>query len=87
MLAVCPQCGYRWCAQCDVPWHDGQTCEQAQQARRRALEWEVELEMARQQLAMQQRRGPGQWANGSVDAQQGGMADVAEEEGNEREDS
>ena len=87
VMAVCPQCGYRWCVQCDVPWHDDQTCEEAQQARRRAMEWEVELEMARQQMMMQQRRIPTHWPSNTATAFDGqsGMADVAE--GNEREDS
>ena len=88
-LAVCPLCSYRWCLQCDVPWHDGQTCEQAQLARRRAMDREVEMEMARQQMAMQQRRGPVHWAAGTgtagtsvpFDGAQSGMEDVAE--GNE----
>ena len=82
VLAVCPTCGYRCCVACDVPWHDGQTCEQAQTARRRALEWEVEMEMARQQMVTQQRRMPPHWGTNNtaptaVDAP-GGMAGVAE---------
>ena len=86
VMAVCPQCGYRWCVQCDVPWHEGETCEQFQQVRRRALEWEVELEMQRQQQ-MLQRRVPPQWTGGTAAALDGQSAMANVEEGNEREES
>lgn len=26
-LFVCHTCGYRWCIEHDIPWHEGQSCE------------------------------------------------------------